>query len=151
MEVMESFDIYIDGACRNNGSQNNIGAYSFFMRHGEHTKQDVVVEYNTTNNRMELMSAIHALQSLNSNAKRFNINVYSDSQYVVNGVNIWSHDWIKKNFRGVKNSDLWSRLISLVKELPNIKFIWVKGHSDNTYNVFVDNLCNSAMDKQKNS
>lgn len=148
---MESFDIYIDGACRNNGSQHNIGAYSFFMHHGEHTKQDVVVEYNTTNNRMELMSAIHALQSLNSNAKRFNINVYSDSQYVVNGVNIWSHDWIKKNFRGVKNSDLWSRLISLVKELPNIKFIWVKGHSDNTYNVFVDNLCNSAMDNHKNS
>lgn len=143
---MQEVIIYIDGACRNNGKEGNVGAYAYKLSCGDRVKTDAVVEHNTTNNRMELMSAISALEALTSAAKMYKINVYSDSQYVVRGINEWSRGWKLKNYYGVKNDDLWRRLMGLVESFPYINFQWVQGHDKVAGNIEVDTLCNLAMD-----
>lgn len=143
---MSSVEIYIDGACRGNGSADNVGAYAYKMYWNDKTKQDVVVEHGTTNNRMELLSAISALKALKESATRFQINVYSDSQYVVKGITEWYKGWELKNYYQVKNPELWKELVALKNKFPNINFIWVKGHDKNVGNLEVDKLCNDAMD-----
>lgn len=143
---MNEIEIYIDGACRGNGSENNIGAYAYKMRWKDIEKHDVVVEHRTTNNRMELLSAISALKALNPSAKMYKINVYSDSQYVVNGITNWYKGWELKNYYQVKNAELWKELVALKNQFPDINFIWVKGHDKVAGNVEVDKLCNDAMD-----
>lgn len=143
---MKTIEIYIDGACRNNGVANNIGAYSYIMTCNDLRASDVIVEHNVTNNQMELKSAIYALSKLNDAALKYSIIVYSDSQYVVNGVNTWYKDWEAKGFKKVKNVDLWKSLMALVRKFDDIQFIWVKGHDSNPGNIEVDKLCNVAMD-----
>ena len=141
-----SINIYADGACRGNGSENNIGAWAYKITLGDRVKVDVSTEINTTNNKMELLSVINALKSLKNGALLYDINVYSDSQYVVKGINEWSSGWISRNFSGVKNVELWKELLQLKDKFKYIKFIWVKGHDKTEGNLFVDRLCNDAMD-----
>ena len=143
-------EIYCDGACRNNQGSSNIGAYAYLLNltDQDYKKAYVDVVRNTTNNRMELLAAISALEALKPSANKFEIKVFTDSQYVVRGVNEWSYNWIAKNFQGIKNAELWKRLIELKNKFSNIKFIWVKGHEDNVGNLYVDTLCNDAMDKE---
>ena len=143
---MSSVEIYIDGACRSNGSADSVGAYAYKMYWNDKVKQDVVVEHGTTNNRMELLSAISALKALKESAEQFQINVYSDSQYVVKGITEWYKGWELKNYYQVKNPELWKELVALKNKFPNINFIWVKGHDKNAGNLEVDKLCNDAMD-----
>ena len=143
---MSSVEIYIDGACRGNGSADSVGAYAYKMYWNDKVKQDVVVEHGTTNNRMELLSAISALKALKESATQFQINVYSDSQYVVKGITEWYKGWELKNYYQVKNPELWKELVALKNKFPSINFIWVKGHDKNAGNLEVDKLCNDAMD-----
>lgn len=142
---MSSVEIYIDGACRGNGSVDSVGAYAYKMYWNDKVKQDVVVEHGTTNNRMELLSAISALKALKESATQFQINVYSDSQYVVKGITEWYKGWELKNYYQVKNPELWKELVALKNKFPSINFIWVKGHDKNAGNLEVDKLCNDAM------
>lgn len=150
---MKSIEIYTDGACRGNGRENTIGAFGIlFMYNG--VKKEVKQAFrNTTNNIMELTAVIQALSMLKEPCS---VKLYSDSAYVVNAVNQkWLDNWQKNGWKSaskepVKNKELWQKLIELLKQ-HDVKFIKVKGHSDNPYNNRCDELANEAMDEFLNS
>jgi len=135
--------IYTDGAARGNPGRGGYGA--ILMWKG--AVKEISKGYKfTTNNRMELMSVIAALESLTRPG--VHIEVYSDSKYVVQAVSErWLDKWIATDFKGgKKNKDLWTKYHQLAKE-HHIKFIWVKGHASNPYNQRCDELATSAADK----
>ena len=136
---MDVIKIYADGACRGNQNTTNIGGYGVVLIYKDSIKELNNAFQDTTNNRMEILSVIEGLKSL----KRFDIpvEIYSDSQYVVNTIN---NGW-RKN----ANLDLWGELDRLIEKFKNIKFIKVKGHSDNPGNNRADKLANIAMDNYK--
>lgn len=136
---MEKIKIYADGACRGNQFAENIGGYGVVLLYGEYKKELKDAFKNVTNNQMEILSVIKGLKAL----KQYDIpvEVYSDSQYVVNTINL---NW-KKN----ANQDLWEELYNYIGKVKDIKFIKVKGHSDNIYNNRADQLANEAMDALK--
>lgn len=136
---MDVIKIYADGACRGNQNTTNIGGYGVVLIYKDSIKELNNAFQDTTNNRMEILSVIEGLKSL----KRFDIpvEIYSDSQYVVNTIN---NGW-RKN----ANLDLWAELGRLIEKFDSVKFIKVKGHSDNNYNNRADKLANIAMDNYK--
>lgn len=136
---MEKIKIYADGACRGNQFAENIGGYGVVLLYGEHKKELKDAFKNVTNNQMEILSVIEGLKAL----KQYDIpvEIYSDSQYVVNTINL---NWNKK-----ANQDLWEELYNYIGKVKDIKFIKVKGHSDNVYNNRADQLANEAMDALK--
>ena len=134
--------IYTDGAARGNPGKGGYGA--ILMWKGE-SKEISAGFVHTTNNRMELLSVIAALESLNRTG--LDIEIYSDSKYVVQAVNEgWLENWMKNDFKGgKKNKDLWQRFYQLSK-MHQLKFIWVKGHASNPYNQRCDELATAAAD-----
>lgn len=135
--------IYTDGAARGNPGR---GGYGIILKWGEAYKEFSQGFRLTTNNRMELMAVIVALQQLKKDG--LNITVYSDSSYVVNAVEKgWLNGWIKKGFKDKKNPDLWMQYHTLAQK-HHVKFIWVKGHADNPYNNRCDVLATQAADGQ---
>lgn len=143
--------IYTDGAAR--GNPDGPGGYGSVLEYvdtkGElHVKEISRGYVRTTNNRMELMAVIAGLEALNRPCE---VEVYSDSQYVVNAFNQhWVDGWIKKGWkRGknepVKNVDLWNRLLE-AKEKHSVTFHWVKGHDGHPQNERCDELATSAAD-----
>ncbi len=143
--------IYTDGAAR--GNPDGPGGYGTVLEYvdtkGElHTKELSQGYKKTTNNRMELMAVIAGLEALNRPCE---VELYSDSQYVVNAFNQhWINGWIKKGWkRGknepVKNVDLWKRLMA-AKEKHKVTFIWVKGHDGHPQNERCDALATGAAD-----
>jgi ribonuclease HI len=143
--------IYTDGAAR--GNPDGPGGYGTVLEYvdtkGElHTKELSQGYKKTTNNRMELMAVIAGLEALNRPCE---VELYSDSQYVVNAFNRhWIDGWIKKGWkRGknepVKNVDLWKRLLA-AKEKHRVTFIWVKGHDGHPQNERCDALATGAAD-----
>ena len=143
--------IYTDGAAR--GNPDGPGGYGTILEYvdskGElHTKELSEGFQKTTNNRMELMAVIAGLEALN---RPCNVELYSDSKYVVDAFNQhWIDSWIKKGWkRGknepVKNIDLWQRLLK-AKEPHNVTFIWVKGHAGHLQNERCDVLATTAAD-----
>ncbi len=143
--------IYTDGAAR--GNPDGPGGYGAVLEYvdtkGElHTKELSQGYKKTTNNRMELMAVIAGLEALNRPCE---VELYSDSQYVVNAFNQhWISGWIKKGWkRGknepVKNVDLWKRLLK-AKERHQVKFIWVRGHDGHPQNERCDALATGAAD-----
>ncbi len=138
---MSQLVIYTDGAARGNPGP---GGYGAILHWGATVKEISQGYRHTTNNRMELMAVIAALQLL----KRapLNITIYSDSAYVVNSVEKgWVFGWSKKGFAGKKNADLWAQYLELHK-MHHIKFVWVKGHADNKWNNRCDILATAAAD-----
>ncbi|GIV26714.1 MAG: hypothetical protein KatS3mg027_0528 [Bacteroidia bacterium] len=133
-------EIYTDGACSGNPGKGGWAAILLYKNH----RKNLVGSYRlTTNNRMELIAVIEALKSIKK--KGIPVKVYSDSQYVVDSINNgYIHNWIKKNFKDVKNPDLWKELIEIIKTFKNIEFIWVKGHHNNTYNKECDKMAVNA-------
>ena len=147
---MKHVDIWTDGACRGNPG---LGGYGIVIKYVNKQNDEVRLElkqafYSTTNNRMELLAAIVALEKLKEPCE---VTLKSDSKYLVNAFNEnWIETWVKKDFRRgttqeVKNIDLWERLLKLVK-IHSVKFIWVKGHSLDIENERCDELANMAMD-----
>lgn len=143
--------IYTDGAAR--GNPDGPGGYGTLLEYvdskGElHTKEISQGYARTTNNRMELMAVIAGLEALNRPCQ---VEIYSDSQYVVNAFNQhWLDSWIKRGWkRGknepVKNVDLWKRLLA-AKERHQTEFIWVKGHAGHLQNERCDTLATTAAD-----
>jgi len=134
--------IYTDGSSRGNPGP---GGYGAILMYGNHRKELSQGFRMTTNNRMELMAVIEGLKAINNN--NIPVQVFSDSQYVVNAIEKgWLINWIKTNFKGgKKNSDLWLQYHSIAQSL-SIKMIWVKGHADNPYNNRCDELATSAAD-----
>ena len=135
--------IYTDGACSGNPGPGGWGA---ILRAGEHEKELSGGEDETTNNRMELMAAIAALEELK---KPSPIDLYTDSTYVRDGIMKWIHNWKRNGWKTaarkpVKNVDLWKRL-ELAMEPHDIEWHWVKGHNGHPDNERADVLARSAI------
>ncbi len=136
--------IYTDGACKGNPGPGGWGAA---LKTGPYKKKLYGGELNTTNNRMELLAAIKALQFL---IRPCEVNVYTDSQYVRKGITEWIHGWKKKNWitsskKPVKNEDLWKVLDAEVGR-HKLTWHWVKGHSGHPGNELADALANKGVD-----
>ncbi len=134
--------IYTDGASRGNPGP---GGYGAILKWGNTEKELSGGYKRTTNNRMELMAVIVALEALKKDG--VHITIYSDSQYVVKAVEQgWLKNWIKTDFKGgKKNKDLWLRYNELSKK-HHIQFVWVKGHASNAFNNRCDILATTAAD-----
>ena len=134
--------IYTDGSCLTNPGN---GGWAAIINENNEKKIISGNEKNTTNNRMELLAPINALREIKSVSK---IKIYTDSQYVKNGITEWINTWINNNWKtskkdDVKNKDLWIELYNLTK-LLDIQWIWVKAHDGNTLNEEVDLLAKKA-------
>jgi ribonuclease HI len=134
--------IYTDGSARGNPGRGGYGAILIWNGKSKEVSQGFK---HTTNNRMELMSVIAALESLTRTG--LNIQVFSDSKYVVRAVSEkWLDNWIRTDFKGgKKNKDLWVRYHKLAQD-HEIRFTWVKGHASNPYNQRCDELATTAAD-----
>ncbi len=133
--MTDSIHIYTDGAASGNPGP---GGYGAVMLYKDKRKELSEGFKHTTNNRMELMAVIVALEHLKNEGSH--VIVYSDSKYVVDSIEKkWIDGWVKKNFKNVKNVDLWLRFLVLYKK-HHIKFKWVKGHADNIENNRCDEL-----------
>ena len=137
--------IYTDGACRGNPGPGGWGA---LLRYNGHEKTLKGAERETTNNRMELMAAIMALESLN---RTCDVVLTTDSQYVRNGITQWLRNWKRRNWKTadrkpVKNVDLWQRLDAAAAH-HRVRWEWVRGHSGHPENELADQLANQAIDE----
>ncbi len=134
--------IYTDGASRGNPGR---GGYGTILMYGKHKKELSKGYRLTTNNRMELMAVIAALEALKKD--KLNLLIYSDSNYVVKAVmEGWLKKWIRTGFKGnIKNSDLWLWYDALAKN-HHVEFKWVKGHAQNIMNNRCDELATAAAD-----
>jgi ribonuclease HI len=131
--------IYTDGAARGNPGPGGFGAV---LLSGPHRKELSQGFRLTTNNRMELLSVIVALEALKQDGQQ--VTVYSDSKYVVDAVEKkWVFGWQKINFRDKKNADLWTRFLRVYAR-HKVRFVWVKGHADNVENCRCDELAVEA-------
>jgi ribonuclease HI len=131
--------IYTDGAAKGNPGP---GGYGVVLISGPHRKELSEGFRLTTNNRMELLSVIIALESLKNPGSH--VTVYSDSKYVVDSVEKkWVFNWEKKYFNGKKNIDLWQRFLRIYPK-HHVKFVWVKGHASNRENNRCDELAVEA-------
>ena len=132
-------EIYTDGASQGNPGP---GGYGVILKYGDKMKELSQGYRLTTNNRMELMAVIAGLEALTKEG--LDVLVVSDSQYVVHAVEKrWLFDWVKKNFKGKKNRDLWERFLKIYPK-HKIKFQWVRGHNDHPYNERCDELAVAA-------
>ena len=137
-------DIYTDGACRGNPGP---GGWAALLLFGEHERELSGAEVMTTNNRMELTAVIRALEALKRPVKG---RIYTDSQYVRQGILEWVPNWKKRGWKTadkkpVKNQDLWETLDALAR-VHELEWHWVKGHAGNVGNERVDALANRAID-----
>ena len=136
--------IYTDGSCLKNPGN---GGWAAIININNEIKKISGSVKNTTNNKMELMAPIKALQGIN---EQIPIEIYTDSQYVKLGITDWIHKWIKNNWQTskkepVKNKELWIQLYELNKS-HEIKWIWVKAHAGNILNEEVDLLAKQAAE-----
>jgi ribonuclease HI len=137
-------EAFTDGACRPNPGT---GGWGVLLRYKDMEKQLIGGQLNTTNNRMELMAAIMALESL---TRPCQVRLTTDSEYVKKGITQWVENWIKRDWKTadkepVKNADLWQRLHTAT-QTHQVEWQWVKGHSGHTENEIVDSLANQGID-----
>jgi ribonuclease HI len=133
--------IYTDGASRGNPGPGGYGVILLWRGH----RKELSAGYRlTTNNRMELLAVIVALEALKKEGQQ--IIIFSDSQYIVNAVEKkWLFNWVKKDFKDKKNKDLWLRFLKVYPK-HDIRFSWVKGHASNPLNNRCDELATRAAD-----
>lgn len=147
--TVKQVSVFTDGACRGNPGPGGWGA---LLQYGENEKKLYGGEENTTNNRMELLAAIKALEALSETCS---IILTTDSKYVKQGINEWMPKWKKNGWKTaskkpVKNQDLWQRLDEQVqrhKQAGKIDWQWVKGHSGHRENDIADQLANQGVDE----
>ncbi|MCV6639614.1 ribonuclease HI [Candidatus Albibeggiatoa sp. nov. NOAA] len=140
-KIVEAFT---DGACKGNPG---LGGWGVLLRYGEHQKELCGGEQDTTNNRMELLAAIMALETLKRPCQ---VKLTTDSQYVRQGITQWIHNWIKNDWKTsskkpVKNVDLWKRLHAATQQ-HEVEWHWVKGHAGHTENEIADRLANQGIE-----
>ncbi len=147
-DEIKKVKLYTDGACSGNPGP---GGYGAILIYKGIEKEISDYEISTTNNRMEIMAVIKGLELLKESCE---VTVYSDSAYVVNTIDkgwIYSwkkNNWIKADKAKVKNIELWERMLELLN-MHKVKFVKVKGHSDNEYNNRCDELAVAARNKVK--
>jgi len=147
---MTVLEIYCDGGCRGNQSDENIGGWGAFLVFGDNTLELKGSAINTTNNVMELTGCIEGLRAVKN--KDVTTKVYLDSAYVLGGVTEWisnwqANGWKTANKKPVANKELWLELVDERDKFSDIEFIKVKGHADNAGNNKADELVNLAMDE----
>jgi ribonuclease HI len=135
--------VYTDGACKGNPGPGGWGA---LLRWGDHEKELFGGEAQTTNNRMELTAVIEALAALKL---RSQVAIYTDSEYVKNGITTWIHNWKQRGWRTadkkpVKNIELWQCLDALASE-HDVRWHWVRGHNGHPGNERADELANRGV------
>jgi ribonuclease HI len=140
---MSEVEIYTDGACKGNPGP---GGWGVLLRSGDQEKELWGGEPQTTNNRMELLAVIRALEALK---RPVTARVHTDSRYVQQGISSWIHGWKRNGWRTsgkapVKNVDLWQRLDALTAG-HRLEWVWVKGHAGNPDNERVDALANRGI------
>ena len=146
----KKIQIYCDGACSGNQFNKNTGGWGAVLIYKEYTKSIFGGERDTTNQRMEITACIKALESLKED--NIDVDVYSDSAYLVNCMNEkWYENWIKNDWRNskkksVENQDLWMRLIELIGTYK-VSFHKVNSHSGNENNEMADNLAQRGIQK----
>lgn len=140
-------ELYTDGACSGNPGP---GGWAYILRHPDSGREVERFggEANTTNNRMELIAVIEGLQSLN---RPSTVELYSDSQYVINGLRQWIDDWKKKNWRRsgnqpVLNIELWKTLDEL-RQVHDLNLHWIRGHNEHPENERADRLAVAAIEQ----
>ncbi len=151
------FYLYSDGACRGNPGP---GAWGVV---GQNSEEMTIFEASsfvdeTTNNQMELLGAIKAIELLiefkeNKNLEELNVELYTDSKYVVDGIKSWIINWKKRNWKKsdgskVASKELWQQLDEARNKIGQIKFKWVKGHNNHPQNERCDELCNEVLDRE---
>lgn len=160
---MPKITVYTDGGTRNTGNfkggkvkSTDLAAWAYLIIYDDKKFYASKGVLGATNNQMELTGLLKALQKLkSSHGNHFPITLYSDSKYIIDAINQhWLDSWAKKNWRKsngklVLNQGLWKEIYSLLKDFSQISFIWVKGHSNNVGNNFVDWALNRTMDKMK--
>ncbi len=133
--------IYTDGSSKGNPGP---GGYGTVLKYNEHRKELSQGYRKTTNNRMELMAVIVGLESIK--VEQAKVKVYSDSKYVIDSVEKgWLWNWMKKDFKGKKNKDLWLRFAEIYKK-HHVSFQWVKGHAGNEENERCDQMAVEAAE-----
>ncbi len=142
---MDKVVIHTDGACRGNPGPGGWGA---IVASGDHEKELYGAETKTTNNRMELMAAIMALESLK---RPCDVTLATDSVYLKKGMTEWLRNWKRRDWKTsdkkpVKNKDLWQRLEKAVEQ-HRLRWQWIKGHSGHPENERADQLANRAVDE----
>ncbi|GAA0083404.1 ribonuclease HI [Clostridium sp. CTA-6] len=150
--------VYCDGGCRGNQKRDNIGGWGAILTQNDTDKKKEIYgnKINTTNNQMELTACIKSLEAIKENVRhKCKIEIYSDSAYLVNGMNSWISGWIKKNWinskkKPVENKELWQQILALTKQFNNVTFNKCKGHSGEELNERADELANIAMDELEN-
>ena len=148
--MINKLEIYTDGACRGNPGAGGWGALLLYSNEEQELQRKELWggEADTTNNRMELMAAIKALEALKRDCE---VTLYTDSQYVRKGITEWIDNWKKRGWKTaakkpVKNADLWRALDEQVGR-HQVNWKWVKGHSGNEGNEMADQLANRGVDE----
>jgi ribonuclease HI len=141
---MKQVIIYTDGACRGNPGP---GGWGVLIKFDGAEKELFGGQINTTNNQMELSAAIEGLDALKESC---NVELFTDSKYVMDGITQWIHNWKKNNWRtaakkDVKNKELWQKLDQLINQ-HQVQWHWVKGHSGDAGNEAADLLANKGID-----
>ncbi|WP_367439340.1 ribonuclease HI [Snodgrassella alvi] len=144
---MSEVTLYTDGACKGNPG---VGGWGAFLQSGSHSKELFGGEANTTNNRMELTAVIQGLAALK---RPCIVNIYTDSQYVKNGMQEWIHNWKARGWKTaskqpVKNAELWQALDNEVSK-HQVHWHWVKGHAGHPGNEKADELANRGVELVK--
>jgi len=139
---VKKITLFSDGSALGNPGP---GGYGVILRYKDSERELVGGEAHTTNNRMELLGAIEGLRALKEPCE---VEIISDSSYVVKGINEWLVGWVKRNFKKVKNVDLWQDYLEVSKQ-HKIKATWVRGHDGHEENERCDVLARDEAEKQK--
>jgi len=145
----QQVEIFTDGACRGNPGPGGWGA---MLRCDGKVKELYGGEPHTTNNRMELMAAIRALESLTRSCQ---VQLTTDSEYVKRGITEWMQNWKRRGWKtaakkSVKNADLWQQLEAATHS-HEVEWLWVRGHSGHVENERADDLANQGIDEMQSS
>ncbi len=145
MSTPTAITVYTDGSALGNPGP---GGFGIVLMSGQYRKEVSAGYRHTTNNRMELMSVIVALEMMKNAGS--DVTIYSDSKYVIESVDKrWVFGWVKKGFAGKKNADLWRRFLAIYPK-HTVKFVWVKGHANNVENERCDRLAVAAANNKAN-
>ncbi len=144
---MKHVEIFTDGACKGNPGP---GGWGVLLRIGHHEKEMSGSEPDTTNNRMEMLAAIKALEALNQPCR---VTLHTDSKYVLDGITRWVFGWQKNGWKTadrkpVKNADLWQALVAATRP-HQVEWVWVRGHDGHPENERVDRLASDAATAAK--
>ena len=140
---MKTVCLFSDGSCLNNPGA---GGWAYILEFNGASKKDSGAEAMTTNNQMELRAVIEGLKALKEPCR---VELYTDSSYVANAINLWLNGWVKKGFKNVKNVPLWQKYLEISKP-HDVKAIWVKAHNGHPQNELCDDMARAAATKIKN-